>query len=283
MVDAAAAHPDLVTGVGVHVSAARRPSPRSASRSTTARSARSSHFNGHYWCDYGRSAADPDELALQGRPGLGCAGRHRQPPGRPGRVPLRADDPVARRRLRRPGHRARLPLGTAVGHAAAPAQRRQGAGRERGPRHVHRALRLRRGRHVLRLAGRLRAAPTRWASSCSPSGAADLRPGPAGRVPVIRQRAPTAGQRLPPGARRPGPPVPHRRPADGLPRRRLRPERPVRLPGAGLPRAGRRARRRPAPRARPSRTDCTTCACSRRRSASAADGGRSPTSTAPLA
>ena len=52
-----------------------------------------SHFNGRYWCDYARSARDAHGLALQGRAGHRCPRRHRQPPHRPRRVRLRADDP----------------------------------------------------------------------------------------------------------------------------------------------------------------------------------------------
>ena len=61
----------------------------------------------------------PDELALQGRPGLRRAGRHRQPPGGLGRVPVRPDHLGARRGavdLRRAARRCRW--APRSGHAA---------------------------------------------------------------------------------------------------------------------------------------------------------------------
>ena len=75
------------------------------------------------------------------------------------------------------------------------------AGRERGPGHLHRRLRLRRHRHVLGVPGRRSGWPTRSASSCSPSSGAatfDLaRPGEFRLVDGTRRRH--AG--LPAGAR----------------------------------------------------------------------------------
>ena len=93
MADAAAAHPDLVTGTAL-----RLPPPaggRRHPRPVRNELGEVSHFNGRYWCDYARSSADPDGLALQGRAGHRRPGRHRQPPDRPRRVRLRADDPVS--------------------------------------------------------------------------------------------------------------------------------------------------------------------------------------------
>ena len=90
MVGAAAAHPDLVTGTGFVYR--RQPAVAAIRDLVRSELGEVSHFNGRYWCDYARSAADPDGLALQGRPGHRRPRRHRQPPHRPRRVRLRADD-----------------------------------------------------------------------------------------------------------------------------------------------------------------------------------------------
>ena len=60
----------------------------------------------------------PDELALQGRAGHGRAGGHRQPHDRPRGVPLRSDRQGQRCGLPDLHHRAPVPLGATVGHAA---------------------------------------------------------------------------------------------------------------------------------------------------------------------
>ena len=78
------------------------------------------------------------ELALQGRPGLRCAGRRRQPPGVRLRVPLRRHQV---RQRRAPEHRDR--------QAPAAAGRRHGPRPRRGQRHF-RGRRERRLRCVLR-------------------------------------------------------------------------------------------------------------------------------------
>ena len=130
-------------------SAGHRPSTRSASRSQRQPRPGPCTSAGTTGATTASTRA-PDELALPGRPRLRGARRHRHPPGRPGRVPLRPGAGVQRRRAdhRDPG--PARPAGR--GGRATPAasgQRRAGAGRERGRRDVHRRLRRRRGRHVL--------------------------------------------------------------------------------------------------------------------------------------
>ncbi len=98
-------------------SAALPRSTRSSSRSRR-RLGPVRQFVGDYWCDYGLRPAPADELALPGRAGQRGARRHRQPPGRPGRVLLR-------RHHRRAGHHD--------GHADHP-DRPQAAGRRGRPR-----------------------------------------------------------------------------------------------------------------------------------------------------
>ena len=105
----------------LHLPPPARRSPRSASRSSTARSGRRSHFNGHYWCDYAADAERADELALQGRP----RARARSPTSAATCIDLAefVCGPIDVRQRRglhdRRSPSAPLPLGTAVGHAAA--------------------------------------------------------------------------------------------------------------------------------------------------------------------
>ena len=100
-------------------SAARRRSARSGSRSRGGGIGRSAALQRPLLVRLRRRPGRADELALQGRPGLRRAGRHRQPPGRP-----RPSSSAARSRS--VGGRAccppsitdrPVPLGAAVGHA----------------------------------------------------------------------------------------------------------------------------------------------------------------------
>ena len=75
------------------------------------------------------------------------------------------------------------------------------------------------------------------------NGAGNLRPASPVGDPVAAARGQVRAERLPAGHPRTGTPVPGRRPGDGRPERRFRPERRVRLPGAGVPGRGRRHRR----------------------------------------
>ena len=128
-----------------------------------------------------RRAHGADELAVQGRPGIGGARRHRQPPRRPRRVPLRADRVRAGHDVRDDHHRARAAAGSRGRARGGRAQRRPRTGRERGPRHLHRHLRLRRDGDPRPPPGSRWGTPTRSASSSSATDAAatfDLsRPG----------------------------------------------------------------------------------------------------------
>ena len=184
----------------------------------------------------------PMSWRYKGGPGTGRPGRHRQPHDRPRGVRLRADRVGQRRDVPDLHHRAR-PCRSAPPSAtpAAGGQRRPRAGRERGHRHLHRDLRL--GGVGTFSASRVAFGLANWLGFelFAANGGGDLRPQPRRRVRLRRPRRRRRDQRLPAGARRPPAPVPHRRPGDGLPLRRLRPERPVRLAGARLPRPGRRA------------------------------------------
>ena len=129
---AAAARPDLQTGVGFTF----RRSPAIAAIKDLVDDGsvgRPVHFNGHYWCDYAVEPHGADELALQGRPGIGCPRRHRQPPRRPRRVPVRADRVRARHDVRDDDHRARAAARNGRRARGGRAERRPRTGRERGP------------------------------------------------------------------------------------------------------------------------------------------------------
>ena len=200
-------------------SAARPRSTPSASRSGR-RAGRPVHFDGHYWCDYGCDPRRADELALQGRPRLGRAGRHRQPPRRPRPSSSAADRVASAARCFDHGARAGR-CRSAPRWATPPAarQRRARAGGERGRRAPSPPpsppARSARSRSRASRTG----TPTRSASTCSAeNGAASFdltRPAEFGFVDGAPHRR---NEGVPPGARRAGAPVHHRRPADGLPR-----------------------------------------------------------------
>ena len=118
MVAAAAARPDLHNGVGFTFRRSpggrRRQGPRGRRRAGPA-----DPFQRSLLVRLRGRPRTPDELALQGRSGLGRPRRHRQSPGRPGRVPLRADRVGPRDDVRDVRRGAALPLRVAVGHAAA--------------------------------------------------------------------------------------------------------------------------------------------------------------------
>ena len=162
--------------------------------------------------------AGPDELALQGRPGVGRPVRHRQPPDRPGRVRLRPHPVGPGRGAVHLRHRARPAPGRGRRPRRRRAQRRHRAGGERGPGHLHGHLRVRRHRHPFGLPGRLRPGQLPRLRAVHLGGRGHLRPGPGRRVRLHRRRPGRRDPGLPPGAGRARPPVPHRGHPDGLPR-----------------------------------------------------------------
>ena len=70
MADAAAAHPELVTGTGFVYR--RQPAVAAICNLVRAELGEVSHFNGRYWCDYARSAQTPMAWRYKGRPGTGA-------------------------------------------------------------------------------------------------------------------------------------------------------------------------------------------------------------------
>jgi predicted dehydrogenase len=70
MADAAAAHPELVTGTGFVYR--RQPAVAAIRDLLRAELGEVSHFNGRYWCDYARSARTPMAWRYKGRPGTGA-------------------------------------------------------------------------------------------------------------------------------------------------------------------------------------------------------------------
>ena len=70
MADAAAAHPELVTGTGFVYR--RQPAVAAIRDLLRAELGEVSHFNGRYWCDYARSAQTPMAWRYKGRPGTGA-------------------------------------------------------------------------------------------------------------------------------------------------------------------------------------------------------------------
>ena len=70
MIDAAAAHPELVTGTGFVYR--RQPSVAAIRELLRTELGEVSHFNGRYWCDYARSADVPMAWRYKGGPGTGA-------------------------------------------------------------------------------------------------------------------------------------------------------------------------------------------------------------------
>ena len=70
MADAAAAHPELVTGTGFVYR--RQPAVAAIRDLLRAELGEVSHVNGRYWCDYARSAQTPMAWRYKGRPGTGA-------------------------------------------------------------------------------------------------------------------------------------------------------------------------------------------------------------------
>ena len=127
---------------------ARRSTP-SASSSRPARSAPLRHFNGHYWCDYAQNPDNPMSWRYKGGPGTGALadiGSHMIDLGEYLCGPITSVSGAVFQTFttERP-----VALGATVGHAAGGGRRPNGAGRQRGHRHLHRAVRQRRRRHVL--------------------------------------------------------------------------------------------------------------------------------------
>ena len=151
-------------------SAAPRPSPRSAAARAPATLGEPVHFNGHYWCDYARRPDRADELALQGRPRLGCARRHRQPPAStsPSSCAARSSPCRGAALRHRRSRSAPVPAGHAVrarhgrGSATCASRSRTTTSRPSPPA----SRRARSAR--CRPRGSPTACPTRSASSCSP-------------------------------------------------------------------------------------------------------------------
>ncbi len=118
MVAAAAAHPDLQTGVGFTF----RRSPAVAAvkeRVEDGSMGRPLHFNGHYWCDYGNDPNGPMSWRYKGGPGSGALadiGSHLVDLAEFVCGPIEA---VRGSVLSTFITERALPLGSAVGHAAA--------------------------------------------------------------------------------------------------------------------------------------------------------------------
>lgn len=70
MVDAAAAHPELVTGTGFVYR--RQPAVAALRELVRGEFGEVSHFNGRYWCDYARSPQTPMAWRYKGVPGTGA-------------------------------------------------------------------------------------------------------------------------------------------------------------------------------------------------------------------
>ena len=70
MADAAAAHPDLVTGTAFVYR--RQPAVAAIRDLVRDELGEVSHFNGRYWCDYARSAQTPMAWRYKGGPGTGA-------------------------------------------------------------------------------------------------------------------------------------------------------------------------------------------------------------------
>ena len=197
------------------------------------------HFNGHYWCDYGVDPRGPMSWRYKGGPGSGALsdiGSHLIDLSEFVCGPIRS---VRGAVLSTFVTERALPAGAAVGHAAAelsdvtePVENEDlvtfTATFESGATGT-----LSASRSAYGLANSL------GFELFTSSGAATFDLARAGEFGFIdgAPAGPTQGFRQ--VLVGPRPPVPHRRPPDGLPRGRLRPERPVHLPGPGLPRAGR--------------------------------------------
>ena len=206
----------------------------------------------------------PMSWRYRGGPGLRRARRHRQPPGRPRRVLLRPDRRRSPARVLHDGVRTgRCRSASAVGHAGGVASATS-ASRWRTRTSATFTATFAGGAVGTFSVSRIaygHANTLRFEVACERGGAA-FNLDRAGRVQHRRRRA--GRGRLNGTARcSSGPaPVPGRRPADGLPRRRPRAERLLRLPGPRVPGAGRRPDRLPPCPSWP--TACTTCGCSPR-------------------
>jgi predicted dehydrogenase len=194
------------------------------------------HFNGHYWCDYGVDPLAPMSWRYKGGPGSGALsdiGSHLIDLAEFVCGPIASVRGAALPTVI--GERA-LPLGAAVGHAAAElsdvtepvenedlvsftASFASGAAGTLSASRVAYGLANSLGFEVFTERG----AATFDLARAGEFGFADAAP--AGPTQGFRQVLVGPAQR----------------PADGLPRGRLRPERPVLVPGPGLPRAGGRA------------------------------------------
>ena len=129
-------------------------------------------FSGRYWCDYACDPRGPLSWRFKGGPGSGALGRHRGARDRRRRVRLRADRLGLRRHAGDPDRQAPAAAGCGRRAQRRAGQRRAGRGGERGHRHLHRPLRVRAGRHVLRSRAPPSACPTGSASTSTGSPAA---------------------------------------------------------------------------------------------------------------
>ena len=114
------------------------------------------HFNGHYWCDYGVDPRGPMSWRYKGGPGSGALsdiGSHLIDLAEFVCGPIQS---VRGAVLSTFVTERALPAGRGRRPRRRRGQRRDRAGGERGPGHLHGHLRLRRHRHPVGLPGRLR-------------------------------------------------------------------------------------------------------------------------------
>ena len=190
------------------------------------------HFNGHYWCDYGVDPGAPMSWRYKGGPGSGALsdiGSHLIDLAEFVCGPIRS---VRGASLPTVIADRALPLGAAVGHAAAELS-------DKTEPVENEDLVTFTASFASGATGTLSA--SRVAYGLANSLGFEVFTGPGRRVRLHRPEPGRPDPGLPAGPGRTGPPVPHAGHAHGLPGRGLRAERPVRLPGPGVPGAGRRA------------------------------------------
>ena len=197
------------------------------------------HFNGHYWCDYACNSNGPMSWRYKGGAGSGALadiGSHLIDLAEFVCGPIRS---IRGAVLSTFIKQRALPLGEAVGHAAAALSDKREPVENEDLVTFTAQFKSGATRHVLGLARRLRPAEFAGLRGLLREGRGDVRSRPRWRVQDHRRRPEGHGQRLPSGAHRTVAPLSDGRHGDGLPGRELRAERPLRVPGARVPRTGR--------------------------------------------